>query len=418
MFISPITKQTALSNLTFKGKNKIIGGRLYTPKEIKLAEKYKYASNFEDELMKDIRRESGLFGSILADFYTNTEKTFNEVIKLIKYYKTEHLKKLNLKNDQVTKINKKQNAINIVKEKQETIQFNLLTQKILNQRKENKINILHTQNEKTKYIQNTLENRLLYPLNFDDISSNQKRSAELDKLNGILFQKFPQKEYTETLNWLNKNLKNPIIEIDFGKSSFNKTYTKFLNALNKAKTSNERTLINIENIERFTTPKKSNKVAIGNLKYLLQKCSSEYNCIILANIKKPEIIEPEIMAPQRFGLTLNIEKYLTENQTKFRYIPNGVRMELTANNKFIDLYKGGLGYDSSILWVNSENPDDIMNVMINLDKIKTFPHFIKINKLQYPLDTKSQPLECFKEIDIKTAENKTICEIDLNKLTL
>ena len=71
----------------------------------------------------------------------------------------------------------------------------------------------------------------------------------------------------------------------------------------------------------------------------------------------------------------NVEK-LPYNGYKFPCSP--------MQDDYAVLYRGGLGYNSNILWIDSSDASKIQSVIENIDTVKKLPWFEFVTKAEFP----------------------------------
>lgn len=109
----------------------------------------------------------------------------------------------------------------------------------------------------------------------------------------------------DVAEWLAKESGCELRKVDFTNISTETAMKELLNISNRAKENNERTIIQIDNFKKFTTPIAENKEVIPKLKHFLQKCAKEYKCTVIAAVDDIEQIVSEVTADQRFSVKID-----------------------------------------------------------------------------------------------------------------
>lgn len=396
-----------------------INKRIYTDFEYKLAQKYLNASNYDTPLRNEIWYAKSGWDRFWGDYMEDTKFTFNEVKRLIKDLKEDMVAKSREAKLLREKTAKQQAEINELKQKQENEKCLLYGQQILNKRQQINLDKLKNEEDKRTYIQKTLNDRVIMPLKAEREMQTGERSIDLNALNGIIFKNFGDKDYSETLKWLSEQSGCEIVSIDFGKLSLKEAFGELLNTFKRASFKKDRTFVRVDNLEtHLISSSSSQRKAIGKLKHLLQKCSEQYKSTLLVNTKDEMVLMQESGAPQRFGLKLDISKYSSkDSDITFVPIYDGYEMKNGRNNK-VRLYHGSFGRDRDVLWIESQTPQVIEDVLVNLDKIKQLKTFKDIRKVQHPIYNFDQTLTGFHRSNKKMQNGQPIYELELKKIGL
>lgn len=108
----------------------------------------------------------------------------------------------------------------------------------------------------------------------------------------------------DVAEWLAKKSDCKLEKVDFTNISIETAMKELLNISNRAKENNERTIIQIENFERFTIPTDENRRIIGALKSFLSGCAQDKKCTIIAQTKDSSKIDDIVMADHRFQIQI------------------------------------------------------------------------------------------------------------------
>ncbi len=419
IFINNIRTQSNCVNLNFGSIT--INKRVYTDQEYKLAKKYLNSCNFDTSLRDEIWKAKSGWDRFWGNYLEDTNFTFNEVKRLIKDLKEEMAAKAREGELLRKRTVQKQAEINALKQEQEKKKCLLYGQQILNKRQQIHLNKLTNEKEKRAYIQKTLNDRVLMPLKAEREMNKGERSIDLNALNGIIFKNFNDKDYNETLKWLTKQSGCEIVNLDFGKLSLKDAFGSLLNIFKQASEKKDRTFVRVDNLEKHLVSNSiSQKKAIGKFKHLLQKCSEQYKSILLVNTKNENVLMQESGAPQRFGVKLDISKYNCNNsEITFAPIQDGYNMKHgKQDTRPLKLYLGSYGTKKDILWIESQTPEEIEDVLVNLDKIRALEFFKDVKRVQYPIYDTDQALTGFYKTSGKMWNGQPIYELELKKIGL
>ena len=406
-------------NLDFNGIT--VNKHFYTDQEYRLAKKYLNSSNFDTPLRDEIWNAKSGWDRFWGSYIEDTKFTFNEVKRLIKDLKDEMVAKTRESQLLREKKAQKEAEINALKEKQDEERCLLYGQQILNRRQQIRLDKLKNEEDKRTYIQKTLNDRVLMPLKAEREMNVGERSIDLNALNGIIFKNFGDKDYNETLKWLAEQSGCEIVSLDFGKLSLKDAFGALLEAFKHASGKKERTFVRVDNLEKHLVSNSiSHKKAIGKLKHLLQKCSEQYKSILLVNTKNENVLMQESGAPQRFGVKLDISKYNNDN-SEITFVPiyDGYEMKRGKQDATpLQLYLGDYGYEKDVLWVASQTPEEIENVLVNLDKIRALEFFKDVKRIQHPIYDTDRTLTGFYKTSKKMWNDQPIYELELKKIGL
>lgn len=322
---------SSYSNKNIKFKGMYFPSGYYTDEEIRLAKKYLHVKNFEHILGDEIWK-TGFSGWDRFWTTNNTLKRLNdkinEVKKLMKDMQNEILEKdkkakqleQDLENKQIEaeKIHKKQLAleqnikleglngkkrkIELEKKKIELDEENLKFEKelIFEQKFSKFTNVL-----KTKFIDLAIIER-----NAKKENLNTNNSSKIIFPNGIMLTGLDSKDSNKLIQWTSKKADCNLKKIDFTNITIDEALTEIENIAKKSQTSDKRTLIHIENFEKFTKPIEDNQNIIGKLKAFLSSCSEKYRCTVISDVKNPNELTTEIIADHRFQIKINTDEII------------------------------------------------------------------------------------------------------------
>lgn len=109
----------------------------------------------------------------------------------------------------------------------------------------------------------------------------------------------------ELIQWTAKKSGCELKKIDFEKLTEENALKKLIEKAKEAQQNDQRTLIYIENFDKYTQNSQKNETIIAKLKAFLSSCSERYKCTIIANVKEPNELAPEISADQRFSIKID-----------------------------------------------------------------------------------------------------------------
>lgn len=291
------------------------------------AKKYLNTANFEATLRKEIRDdELGVGKKILNTLFGGYEgkitSKFNEVIDRISKLKeeiaenTRRVRKLEreLENRQSREIRIKQEQAELEK-KIKLEEINTRRKKIQLEKKKlefdkEKINLEKDllQEQKLSDYTNMLKNEFI---NLAQIENQERASGKIvSKLtfpNGIMLSGLDKSISNELVEWIVRKADCNLEKVNFADLTNNEVLMSLDKIAQNAEKSDKRTLIYIENFDKFTTPKEENDVIIPKLKAFLTSCAEKYKCTVITNVQDQSRLAPEIKAPQRFKVVVNAD---------------------------------------------------------------------------------------------------------------
>lgn len=105
--------------------------------------------------------------------------------------------------------------------------------------------------------------------------------------------------------WLAKESDCKLEKVDFTNISQEEAMRELLTISNKAKENSWRTLIQINNFERFTIPTLENRRIIAGLKSFLSGCAKDKKCTVIAQTDDISKIDDIVMADHRFQVRID-----------------------------------------------------------------------------------------------------------------
>ena len=218
--------------------------------------------------------------------------------------------------------------------------------------------------------------------------------------NAILIEGKNSADREETIKWLIGKINGNYIFVPHNNESNETKLNQVLTALEKAKEnfeSNQKpTFIWVENFENLLYNTEANEEIIVDLKDLLCKISKEYNATIIFDTSNSKNLAPIALQQHRVNLKIDLdreiqneefkklkEEYLLANVEKLPY--NGYKFPCSPmQDDYAVLYRGGLGYNSNILWIDSSDASKIQSVIENIDTVKKLPWFEFVTKAEFP----------------------------------
>lgn len=134
------------------------------------------------------------------------------------------------------------------------------------------------------------------------------RNGDYDSIfpNGIMLVG-KNSNLSDVAKWLAKESDCWLEKVDFSSLSKPEAMKRLFYISNKAKEKNKRTLIEINNFERYTTPTEENRSIIGALKSFLSDCGKDYKCTIIAHSDDMSKIDNIVVADHRFQIKIDEE---------------------------------------------------------------------------------------------------------------
>lgn len=123
--------------------------------------------------------------------------------------------------------------------------------------------------------------------------------------NGIMLAGLKNFKLQEVAKWMANESKCELKKIDFEQLSRDEVRQGLVNILHNAKENNKRTIVQIENFEKYTTPTDENRKIVGVLKTVLNSCANDYNCTLITAADDLSKIDSGVMADQRFKVQIN-----------------------------------------------------------------------------------------------------------------
>ena len=258
-----------------------------------------------------------------------------------------------------------------------------------------------------------------------DFNSNNKY---VKVPNAILIESKDEVERKKNIQWIVAKANSHYVYIqdknDENEIRVNQIYTVLEEAAVNFKKDGKRTLLVVENFDKLLDKSPENEEIVGDLKDLLCKLSSEYHTTLLFDSNDTVNMDP--IALQNHRVTkYNLDKEIPLEKLKIfqnEFVKSNIRKMANCDgfqyryipfqNKFIDLFLGDFGYSKNILWVNSNNNEQIAAVLNNLDGIKMVPKFKDIEKVRFPKPENMELLENFILTNTmkKTLDNEYIYE--------
>ena len=409
--ISSVNHKTDKFEPSFTGQQYDSG--YYTDQEIELAKKYKYAKNFDEHLRTDIWNSFSGWKQLWGSYYKDTQYTFDEVKKLIN-----ELSKND--NNLTTKISRLETELSetdkkiIEKEnKQKELTEKIEKQITKNKEKQKEIKKIETEQKRISYLKENINNALILPLKAE--KELGKKLVVLDRLNGIMVSNASSLMMNALINSVKHNSGCEVEKVDFNDLTEKEVIKKFKEISQSAANKKNRTLIYVENFEKYAKNTPENETIIGKLKNFLQCCSAKYNCIVLTNVDEPNHLSPEINADHRFKIHLDTKNVRENTIMDCVQVLDGYNLKFGLQKEdSVNLFLGDSGYNQEILWIDSFENEKIDAVLENIDKIKKIDKFKKIRQIQCPKPNSTEELKSFVKLENRyTYDNKPIYQKSL-----
>lgn len=296
------------------------------------AQRYLHASNFESALRAEIWDKEVNIRQALGDIFTNnaTNRVNNKIneiksrIRVMLNEIAEQDRKKRLLDDE---IDRRQRDADAALKREKEAERQLREERALSKKKgeiERKRTELELESAKLDIEEENLkiEKELLQEQKFGtfveilkdkfiklaqmaNIGKTQNNSIAFP--NGIMLSGLEKEVSDDVINWIAKKSGFQLKKVDFMNSTPNDALENLDNIANIARKSKTRTLIQIDNIEKFTIPTEENEKIIGKLKNFFQDCAEKDNCTIITNVENPNDLAPAITAVHRFPIKINAD---------------------------------------------------------------------------------------------------------------
>lgn len=125
--------------------------------------------------------------------------------------------------------------------------------------------------------------------------------------NGIIATGLSKNKINAIAYWMATESGCDLKKIDFANLTQSEMIQELSSISKNAKENDRRTIIQIKNFEKFTTPTEENATIIAKLKRYLSDCSSYYKCTVITETDDLSKIDSGIKADQRFSVRLNVD---------------------------------------------------------------------------------------------------------------
>lgn len=127
--------------------------------------------------------------------------------------------------------------------------------------------------------------------------------------NGIILKNLTGNSLDDVAEWLAESSECELRKVDFSKVSRDEALAILNKIKEEAKETDARTLIQIDNFDRFTTPDEENEKILSALQEFLSSCSEKYKCTVITKADDSAKIDTGIMAVHRFQVQIDTAKY-------------------------------------------------------------------------------------------------------------
>lgn len=394
---------------SFRGEQFETG--FYTDNEIELARKYKYAKNYDTHLRNDIWNSFSGWDRLFGNYLNDTQFTFDEVKKLIKELHENDKKSSSQISSLESKISTTVNNIKLKEKEQKDLEVKIKEQKAKNKEQQKEIKKIEIEQKRISYLKDNINNALILPLKAEQ--EQGRKYIALNSLNGIMVSNASTLMMNSLVNSIKHNSNCEIEKINFEDLKEKEVINRLREISQKAAQKNCRTLIYIENFEKYTVNKAENETIIGKLKNFLQCCSAKYNCIVFTNVDNPKQLSTEINADHRFKIHLDTKNVKENNIMECIQVLDGYNLKFGEDDgESVNLFIGDSGYNPEILWIDSSDNEKIDAVIENLDKIKKIDKFKNINRVECPIPDLKDKTESFRKLENRyTYDNKPIYQM-------
>ncbi len=379
-YSQPYKQRTLSTDITFGIKFKTGD---YSEKEVELAKKYLDKNDFVKQLRDDIWEQllSG-WERFWGDIDIDTIPHLKKVVKLMDELRND---KISEKSKSIADINKSieelKSSSNSQKEANAKLEEELenINAQVIS--RAGKISALKIKQKKIKAIQEYMDRYIMNVKLEHELQKENPKATNiaLSKLNGVMVTGIEDSTWRQLLNWIGMETKQPISFVDFNKFSQKEVLKAIKSHSSKAEETNQRSILVLENIEKYTIASPENNSFIAKLKNYLQQSSSKYKTNVFVHTEVPEKLNSEVVAEQRFPIKINVSDIRPE--VKFSKTDYGYKLN-DETLKDIYLYLGDSGYNRNILWVDSSVNEDIQKVLDNIDKIKEIDLFKDVHIIQ------------------------------------
>lgn len=296
------------------------------------AQRYLHASNFESALRAELWDKEVNIREALGDIFTNkatnrVNNKINEIKSRIKEMLNDIAEKDRKKRLLDDEIDRRQRDADAALRREKEAEKQLREERALSKKKgeiEKKRTELELESAKLDIEEENLkiEKELLQEQKFGSFveilkdkfiklaqmaNIEKTQNDSIDFPNGIMLSGLEKEVSDDVISWIAKKSGFQLKKVDFTNSTPNETLENLDNIANVARKNKIRTLIQIDNIEKFTIPTEENEKIIGKLKNFFQSCAEKDKCTIITNVENPNDLAPEITAVHRFPIKISVD---------------------------------------------------------------------------------------------------------------
>lgn len=316
-------------DIEFKGKYYPSG--YYTDEEIRLAKKYLHIENFWDPLTDELWATYRTFDKMFHN--TKTNQKMNSAVEEIKKLMQDLKNELDAEKREAKRISdelaRKQAAATAARRREVELQEKIAQEKIKNEKlrtievkkaqiqlEKHKLNLEEKklneekdllQEQKLGNVVEVLKDKFinLIKMENDQVASKDSEKKSISFPNGIMLSGFEKENMDEIVDWLVKKSGSAIKKLDFNNHDRKSALESIREITNN--TNNNRTLVQIENFAKFTTPTEENETFIAKFKAVLSSFDEKYKCTVITDIEDPSKLASEITAAHRFQVKIKNE---------------------------------------------------------------------------------------------------------------
>lgn len=314
---------TSNKNINFKGQQFRTG--YFTDEEIRLAKKYLHVEEYWDMMTDEVWGSFGALSKLFdnKNVRSQYDSRVNSVIKLINELKEDIAERGRRAKQIADDLAEKERETERLRKTQEELKKKAALQKLKERREQldlgrKKIDLMEEnmnfekeliQDQKLSDYTGDLKSKFidLVQMEKDEqkVGLDEKSRQKLLFPNGIMLSGLDKNTSNEILQWTFKKTNCKVKKVDFKNLTEAEAIQQLNDIAEKALNSKTRTLIHIQNFDKFTEQNDNNKEIIPKLKGFLSNCAEKYKCTVITEVEDASKLAPEITAPQRFKVKIN-----------------------------------------------------------------------------------------------------------------
>jgi hypothetical protein len=316
------TSKNSNKNINFKGQQFKTG--YFTDEEIRLAKKYLHVEDYLDMMTDEVWGSFGALSKLFSNKSVRSQydSTVNSVNKLINEFKEDIAERSRRAKRVADDLADKERQTERLRKEQEELKKQIKLQKLKERRDQldlgrKKIDLMEEnmsfereliQDQKLSDYTGDLKSKFIdlvqMEKNEQKAGLDEKSRQKLLFPNGIMLSGLDKKTSDEIIQWTFKKTGCKVKKIDFKNLTEAEAIQQLNDIAEKALTTKTRTLIHIQNFEKFTEQNATNKEIIPKLKGFLSNCAEKYKCTVITEVEDASKLAPEITAPQRFKVKI------------------------------------------------------------------------------------------------------------------